>query len=133
MTNVTNSTRVKAPNIQALDFHSHTTVDGRINDAISLNPSGRDIADRNRNKGKLKLLNFKKDFTISVMNVRTIRKKSKQEEIISHFNKYKIDILGIIDHKIAHDDPVEYREKDNSTLITTSATRNENNAPVDGI
>ena len=108
MTNVTISTRVKAPNIQALDFRSHTAVDGRINDAIYLNPSGRDIADRNRNKGKLKLLNFKKDFTISVMNVRTIRKKSKQEELISYFNKYKIDILGIIDHKIVHDDPVEY-------------------------
>ena len=69
MANVTNSTRVKAPNIKALDFCSHTTIDGRINDAISLNPSGRDITDRNRNKGKLKLLNFKKDFTISVMNV----------------------------------------------------------------
>ena len=131
MTNVTNSTRVRAPNIQALDFHSHTTV--RINDAISLNPSGRDIADRNRNKGKLKLLNFKKDFTISLMNVRTIRKKSKQEELISHFNKYKIDILGITDHKIVHDDPVEYHEKENSTLITTSATRNANNTPIGGI
>ena len=106
MANVTNSTRVKAPNIQALDFRSHTTIDGRINDAISLNPSGRDITDRNRNKGKLKLLNFKKDFTISVMNVRTIRRKSKEEELISHFNKHKIDILGIIDHKIAQDDPI---------------------------
>ena len=42
MTKVTNSTRVKAPNIQALDFRSHTTVDGRINDVTSLNPSGRD-------------------------------------------------------------------------------------------
>ena len=133
MTNVTNSTRVKAPNIQALDFRSHTTVDGRINDAISLIPSGRDIADRNRNKGKLKLLNFKKDFTKSVMNVRTIRKKSKQEELISHFNKYKIDVLGIIDHKIVHDDPIEYYEKDNLTLITTPATRNANNTPIGGI
>ena len=132
MTNVTNSTRVKAPNIQALDFHSHTTVDGRINDAITLNPSGRDITDRNRNKGKLKLLNSKKDFPISVMNVRTITKKSKQE-LISHFNKYKIDILGLIDHKIIHDDPVEYHEKDNSTLTTTSATRNANNTPIGDI
>ena len=34
------------------------------------------MADRNRNKGKLKLLNFKKDYTLSVLNVRTIRKKS---------------------------------------------------------
>ena len=133
MTNVTKSTRVKAPNIQDLDFRSHTTVDGRINDAISLNPSGRDIADRTRNKGKLKLLNFKKDFTISVMNVRTIRKKSKREELMSHFNKYKVYILGIIDHKIVHDDPIKYHEKDNSTLITTSATRNANNTPIGSI
>ena len=100
MTNVTNSTRVKAPNIQALDFRSSTTVDGRINDVISLNPSGRDIADRNRNKGRLKLLNFKKDFTISVMNVRTITKKKDKKN-------YKIDILGIIDHNIVNDDPMK--------------------------
>ena len=63
MTEITNSTRVKAPNIQALDFRSHSTVDGRINDATSLNLSGRDMADRSSNKGKFKLLNFKKDYT----------------------------------------------------------------------
>ena len=91
------------------------------------------MADRNRNKAKLKLLNFKKDCTISVMNVRTIRKKSKQEQLINHFNNYKVDILGIVDHKIIYDDPIEYHEKDNSTLITTSATRNANNAPIGGI
>ena len=119
--------------MQALDFRSHTTVDGRINNATSLNPSGRGTADRNRNKGKLKLLNFKKDCTISVMNLRTIRKKSKQEELINHFNNYKIGILGIADQKIIYDDPIEYHEKDNSTLITTSATRNANNAPIGGI
>ena len=88
------------------------------------------MADRNRNKGKLKLLNFKKDCTISVMDVRTIRKKGKQEQLINHFNNYKVDILGIVDHKMIHDDPIEYHEKDNSTLITTSATRNGNNTPI---
>ena len=67
------------------------------------------------------------------MNVRTIREKRKQEELLSHLNKYKIDILGITDHKIVHDDPIEYHEKDNSTLITISATRNANNTPIDGI
>ena len=91
------------------------------------------MADRNRNKGKLKLLNFKKDCTISVMNLRTIRKKSKQEELINHFNNYKIDILAIADHIIIHDDPIKYHEKDSSTLITTSASRNANNTPSGGI
>ena len=78
MTKVTNSTRVKTPNIQVLDFRSHTTVDGRINGVTSLNPSGMDMADRNRNKGKLTLLNFKKDCSISVMNGGLLEKKSKQ-------------------------------------------------------
>ena len=91
------------------------------------------MADRNRNKGNLKLLNFKKDCTISAMNVRTVRKKSKQEELINHFNNYKIDMLGIVDHKIIHDDHIEYHEKDNSTLITISATRNANNKPIAAI
>ena len=59
MTKLTNSTRVKAPNIQVPDFRSHTTADGRINNAKFLNPSGKYMAYRNRNKGKLKLLNFK--------------------------------------------------------------------------
>ena len=88
------------------------------------------MADRNRNRGKLKLLNFKKDCTISVKNVQTIRNISKQEEVINHFNNYKIGILGIVDHKIIYDDPIEYHEKDNSTLITTSAARNSNNIPI---
>ena len=83
MTKVTNSTRVKAPNIQVPDFRSHATADGRINNAKFLNPSGKYMAYRNRNKGKLKLLNFKKDCTISVMNVRTISYKSKEEEFIN--------------------------------------------------
>ena len=91
------------------------------------------MTDRNRNKGKLKLLNFKKDCTISVKNVRTIRKKSKPEKLTNHFNNYKTDILGIADHKIIHDDPIEYHEIDNSTLITTSATRNAKNTPIGGI
>ena len=124
MTKFTNSARVKAPTIKPVDFRCYTTVDGRINDVTSLNPSGRDMADRNRNKGKLKLLNFKKDCTTSVMNERTGRKKSKQE-LINHFSNYKTDILGIVDHKIIHDDPIEYHEKDNSQLITTSATRSK--------
>ena len=39
----------------------------------------------------------------------------------------------MIDHKIVHDDLIEYHEKDNSTLTTTSATRNANNTPIGGI
>ena len=39
----------------------------------------------------------------------------------------------MVDHRTIHDDPIEYHEKVNSTLITTSATRNANNTPTRGI
>ena len=61
------------------------------------------------------------------------QKKSKEDELLIQVNNYKIDILGIVDHKIIHDDPKKYHEKDNSTLITTSATRSANNTPIGGI
>ena len=62
-----------------------------------------------------------------------LENKTKQEELINRVSNYKIDILGKVDNKIIHDDPIEYHEKHNSTLITTSATRNVNNTPIDGI
>ena len=62
-----------------------------------------------------------------------LENKTKQQELINRVNNYKINILGIVDHKIIHDDPIQYYEKHNSTLITTSATKNANNTPIDGI
>ena len=38
-------------------------------------------------------------------------KVSKQEELMQLSSKNKIDILGILDHKIIHDDSIEYHEK----------------------
>ena len=45
----------------------------------------------------------------------------------------KLTFSGIADHNIIHDDPIEYHEKDNSTLMTKSATKNANNTPIGGI
>ena len=38
------------------------------------------------------------------------------------FSKNRIDILGIVDHKIIHNDPIDNHEKQNVKFITTSAT-----------
>ena len=62
-----------------------------------------------------------------------LENKTKQEQLINRVNNYKIDILGIVGHKIIHDDPIECHEKHNSILKTTSAARNANNTPIDGI
>ena len=83
MTKVTNSNMVKAPKIPSLYLRSYPTDNNsKINEATSLNAPGRHVVDRNRKKGKFKILNFKKDYIVSVLNVRTIRRKSKQEELI---------------------------------------------------
>ena len=89
--------------------------------------------DRNRKKGKSKLLNLKRDYIVSVLNVRIIIRKSKQEELMQIFTKNRIDILGIVDHKIIYDDLTEYHEKQNVTFMTTSATTNANNALIGGL
>ena len=88
---------------------------------------------RNRKKEKFKLLKLKKDYIVSVLNVGSIRRKSKKEELKQLFIKNRIDILGVVDHKNIHDDPIEYYEKQNVTFITTSATKNANNAQIGGL
>ena len=67
------------------------------------------------------------------MNVRTLRNEIAQKELIANFTKNKLDILGIVDHKIVNDDLVEFHEKQNATLIITSADRNSINAATRGL
>ena len=42
----------------------------------------------------------------------------------SQFQQNRIVILGIVDHKIPHEGPVEYHQKENVTFTTRSAVRN---------
>ena len=63
--------------------------------------------DKNRQMEKSKLLNFKKDYIVSVLNVQAIRGKIKQE---GFFSDNSIDTLGKVDHKIIHNDPIEYHK-----------------------
>lgn len=107
--------------------------DSRINETTSLNPPGRDMVGRNRKKEKFKLLKLKKDYIVPVLNVGTVKRTIKKEELKQRFSKNRIDILGIVDHKNIHDDPIEYYEKQNVTFITTSATKNANNAQIRGL
>ena len=68
------------------------------------------------------------------MNVRTLRKTTKRQEIAELASKFQISILGLIDHKIVHDDDETKIEKYGEyTMITTSAWRNKNNASSGGI
>ena len=79
------------------------------------------------------LINPKKYTYVATMNVRTIRLTYLRYELGKLFSKLNIDILGIQEHRIVHEDPIRYEEIMGSTLITSSAWRNEQGAACGGV
>ena len=67
------------------------------------------------------------------MNVRTLRTQQKRIELIANMNRQRIAILAISDHKICHEDEINYEQLNNYTIITSSAWRNSNNASAGGV
>ena len=92
-------------------------------------PKGRGKPDDGVWKGKA-LMKCKKTVIVSTMNVRTIRESRNREELSSNLSKLKIDILGIQEHRIVHEEPVRYESVHGNTLVTTSATRNAVGAAI---
>ena len=90
--------------------------------------------DRKNNGTGNKLMSCKHETLVATHNVRTIRSKHKREELANAFNLNNINILGIVDHKIVHnDDTILTEELNNCTLITSSAWRNANNSASGGV
>ena len=58
------------------------------------------------------------------MNVRTIREENNQLELKYNFESHDLDILGIQEHRIMHDETLKYNNIGHSTLITTSSWTN---------
>ena len=70
---------------------------------------------------------------MATMNVRSIRLQNRREELARNFQDKGICILGIVDHKIVHEDPVTFQQFDEATMITSSAWHNTSNAAVGGV
>ena len=128
------STRVKAPAIK-----SNSEVDVPFNterqyEELSLNPSIIEGRDNSENKNRrVRLLNCMQKLKIAVMNVRTIRLQNKRNELAELTRKNNINILGIVDHKICHEEKIKYEKYEKLTPITTFAWRNSNNASSGGV
>ena len=60
------------------------------------------------------------------MNVRTLPKETKRNELVSNLKTHTMPILGIVNHKIL------YQHVENSTFITSSFWRNTNNVSSGG-
>ena len=129
MTRQNNSTRVKAPNSNPEDSECCTTA--TTDDGASLNPNGRVAPDIRI--GRNRLLQCKQLTNIGTFNVRTLRAPGKLDELSNNFTRCNLDVLGIIDHKIIHEDELCVKNFDRSVLITSSAWRNSRNAAVGGV
>ena len=104
-----------------------------MNDATSPKPSsGRDGADINTTKRK-PLLKCKKVIIAATMNTRTISETSRKQELLHSMCKQGIDLLGIQEHRIIHNEPIKYEKVPGYTIITSSAWRNEMMAATGGI
>ena len=127
----------KAPGVKAPDSVLKGTAGPIVgnNDDLSLNPQGRERSDSGNRRDKL--LSCRHHLNVATMNVRTIKKDSKRQELVHNCDKYNVSILGIVDHKIVHGDkeaPVVYHQSyDSYTLITSSAWRKNNNSAQGGV
>ena len=80
------------------------------------------------------LVTCRQQTMISTLNVRTLRTDDRREELCHSFEKQGIDILGIQEHRIVHEDtPVKYEKLLGSTLITTTSWKNRSNAAQGGV
>ena len=124
-----NNTRVRVPK----NLTSDAGIDWQqSNEVVSLNPPGRGRTEDGACKTK-NLVSCKSTTIVSTMNVRTIRERCNREELAANLIEHNIDILGIQEHRIVHNEPVKYEDMLGSTLITTSATKNKAGAATGGV
>ena len=62
-----------------------------------------------------------KAIKIATFNTRTIRENWRVEELEHHAGKQGIEIIGIQEHRIVHEDSIRYKQLDKYHLITSSA------------
>ena len=102
------TTRVEAPNITQSDVDNARSGDSstRNYDAAHQTRTEPCVANSkiNRSDKICRLLTCNQEVLSSTLNVRTIRKQGKTEELAHLFNSTKQSILGVVDHKLVHSD-----------------------------
>ena len=80
-----------------------------------------------------KFLKVKKPLKVGTLNVRTVRKEGRLDELVYNFEDFGLSILGIQEHRLEHCEDLSYRSIGKSTFITASCTRNARNSKVGGV
>ena len=88
---------------------------------------------RNDKSGNNNLLSCKNVTNVATHNVRSLRNQGKSDELAFAFNKANLNILGIVDHKLVHEEETLTKKLDKCPLITSSAWRNSNGASNGGV
>ena len=127
----TYNTRVQAPAITQPEVNDACSQNLVTNDAACVNPSGPCLAEcRNDKSGNNNLLSCKNVTNVATHNVRSLR---KDWWISFAFNKANLNILGIVDHNLVHEEETLTKKLDKCKLITSSAWRNSNGASNGGV
>ncbi len=122
MMDTTNNTRVRVPNVP--ETSSNMQPNG-ANEAIVPNPQGRTMADVH-GRERSTLMSCRQTLNVSTLNVRTLAGDHRKQELAVNFSKYRLDLLGIQEHRIGNDETIRYGSIQGNTLITSSAWRNDN-------
>ena len=104
----------------------------RQNDDGSTNRSQRGDPSENSRNVKA-LLRCKSSMQMGTINVNTLRDECKAAELEQRNNLAGIEILGVQEHRMIHDDPIEFRKIGTSYLVTSSGWRNDQQSSQGGV
>ena len=132
MTNSITSTKVKA-----LDPSSDKSSPGvdptASNDDLVPNPLGRTSSNGKR---KVRLSIPSKPYKIGTLNCRSLSSKASRTELDRLVTNYDNKVLCVQEHRYVHkpsDPEIVSHALDNSTLFTSSASRNTQGASIHGV
>ena len=143
-------TRVKAPNLtggcDSLVYDSVTLkpITGRVeDDALALTPpleketKTKKILEKTHkdiNPKKPNILSCRSNTFVGTLNVRTARENHKRLELAKTFIDSGLEILGIQEHRVVHQELIKIEQLERGTrLITSSAWRNGAGASTGGV
>ena len=125
----TYNTRVQVPTNHTPIVGTHPT---GAHEVTAPNLHGRTETEQS-DRSRSKLLSCRKMIHVSMMNVRTVQDQNHRAELVHNFTQQKIEVLGIQEHCIIHDDPVKHENIQGKTLVTSSAWRNDAGAATGGV
>ena len=105
---------------------------GRQNDDAAVNRDSRGVASENCLPVKA-LLRCMETVILGTYNSNTLRDEDRQLELQHCSHQQHIGILGVQEHRIIHNAPIEYKSIGTSTLVTSSGWRNEAQASQGGV